>query len=42
MDDEIAMKKVSKDPLSREHQGMQLYHCYNLCYFMCGIIVTKI
>ena len=37
MDDEIAMKKVSL-----EDQGMQLYHCYNLCYFMCGIIVTKI
>ena len=26
MDDEIAMKEVSKDPLSREDQGMQLYH----------------
>ena len=34
MDDEIAMKEVSKDPLSREDQGMQLYHCipYHVCH----------
>ena len=37
-DDELAMRKVPKDPFSREAQGMYLCHCYYVCYLMCAII----